>query len=106
MATVVYEIDTDNPPKPTEDSIARMAALKDRPIDYSDIPELTDEDLADLKRQLKEGKNKQMFSLRLKQPTIEWWKNCLGIGYTTAMGQLLDEARNHPEWIKESLKKR
>jgi hypothetical protein len=45
-----------------------------------------------------------MFSLRLQKPTIDWWRNTIGIGYTTAMGKLLDAARRHPEWIKESLK--
>jgi hypothetical protein len=83
-----------------------MAALKDRPIDFSDIPELTGEQLADIKRQLDEGKNRQMFSLRLQKRTIEWWRDTIGAGYTTAMGRLLDEARKHPEWIKESLKLR
>ena len=104
MAIEIYEIDTDNPPKPSEESIARMAALKDRPIDFSDIPELTDEQSAEIRRQIDEGKNKQMFSLRLQKPTIDWWRNTIGVGYTTAMGKLLDAARRHPEWIKESLK--
>jgi hypothetical protein len=103
---VIHEYDTDNPPQPTEESLARMEALKNRPIDTSDIPEITKEQWADIRRQIKEGKNKQMFTLRLQQPTIEWWKDCIGIGYTTVMGKLLDAARDHPEWIKESLKKR
>ena len=106
MAIVIHEYDTDNPPQLSEESLKRLAALKDRPIDFSDIPDITDEELADIKRQIDEGKNKRMFSLRLQQPTIEWWKNCIGIGYTTAMGKLLDAARYHPEWIKESLKNR
>jgi hypothetical protein len=83
-----------------------MAALKDRPRDYSDIPELTDEQVADIKRQMDEGKNRRMFSLRLQKPTIEWWRDTIGTGYTTAMAKLLDAARRHPEWIKESLKTR
>jgi uncharacterized protein (DUF4415 family) len=91
----------------TEESLARMAALKDRPIDYSDIPEMTDEQLAAVKRQIDEGRrNREMFSLRLYNGTVEWWRENIGAGYTTVMAQLLDEARKHPEWIKESLKSR
>jgi uncharacterized protein (DUF4415 family) len=106
MGTVKRIIDTDNLQQLSEESLARLSALKNRPIDYSDIPELTDEQVADIKRQIEEGKNKQMFSLRLQKRTIKWWRDTIGIGYTTAMGRLLDEARRHPEWIKESLKLR
>ena len=91
----------------TEETIKRLAALKDRPIDYSDIPEMTDQQLAAVKRQIDEGRrNREMFSLRLYGGTIKWWRENIGAGYTTVMGQLLDEARKHPEWIKESLKSR
>ena len=92
--------------QPSKEDIERLSALKDRPIDYSDIPEMSEDDVADIKRQLDEGKNKRMFSLRLGNSTIEWWRNTIGVGYTTAMGKLLDAARRHPEWIKESLKTR
>jgi hypothetical protein len=91
----------------SEESLARMAALKDRPIDYSDIPKMTDQQLADLRHQIAEGRrNREIFSLRLHISTIEWWRENIGAGYTTVMAQLLDEARKHPEWIKESLKSR
>jgi len=88
----------------SEGDLARMATLKNKSIDYSDIPELTDQQVADIKRQMDKGKTKKMFSLRLEQPTIDWWRNTIGAGYTTAMGKLLDAARRHPEWIKKSLK--
>ena len=91
----------------TEEGLKRMAALKDRPIDYSDIPKMTDQEIADVRRQIDEGRrNREMFSLRLYNGTIEWWQKNIGKGYTTVMAQLLDEARKHPEWIKESLKSR
>jgi hypothetical protein len=89
----------------TEEGLKRMAALRDRPIDYSDIPEMTDQEIADVRRQIDEGRrNRDMFSLRLYNGTIEWWQKNIGKGYTTVMSKLLDEARKHPEWIKESLK--
>ncbi|MCL2801749.1 MAG: BrnA antitoxin family protein [Treponema sp.] len=106
MGTVKNVVDSKNPPQLSEESLLRLAALKNRPIDYSDIPELTAEQAAEIKRQIDEGRNKQMFSLRLQRRTIEWWRNTIGEGYTTAMGKLLDAARKHPEWIKESLQLR
>ena len=89
----------------TEEMLTELAALKDRPIDYSDIPEMTDQELADVKRQIDEGRrNREMFSLRLYSGTIEWWQKNIGKGYTTVMSRLLHEARKHPEWIKEAIK--
>jgi hypothetical protein len=43
-----------------------------------------------------------MFSLRLNISTIEWWQQ-MGAGYTSVMARLLNEAQNHPEWIKGCL---
>jgi uncharacterized protein (DUF4415 family) len=88
--------------KPSPEALARIAALDDRPIDCSDIPEATPEELKEISRQMRE-KRKKMFSLRLPNDTIEWWQQ-LGTGYTGIMAHLLEEAKTHPEWIKESLK--
>jgi len=87
----------------SEESLARLAALKDRPIDYSDIPASTREEMAIGIRMAKEMRKKQMFSLRLRKPTIEWWKETVGAGYTGVMARLLEQATKHPEWIKECL---
>ena len=87
----------------SEEALAELIALKNRPIDYSDIPESTPEDLAEIRRLAKENRKKQMFSLRLQVSTIKWWQRTIGIGYTGVMARLLDEARKHPEWIKECL---
>ena len=89
--------------QPSEESLLRLAALKDRPIDLSDIPEFTSEEMEEMRLLAIEKRKKQMFSLRLHTSTINWWKS-LGNGYTSIMARLLDEARRHPEWIKESLK--
>jgi len=94
-------IDTDNYHF-SEESIARLKALEDRPIDYSDIPDYSIEEMRAMRQKAMEIRKKQMFSLRLKTSTIEWWKS-LGEGYTTIMARLLDEARKHPEWIKMCL---
>jgi len=89
--------------KLSEESLKRLAALKDRPIDFSDIPELTPEEIAEIKRAKDEGRKKQMFSFRVQNGTIKWWKRMIGEGYTTIMARLLDKATKHPEWIKECL---
>jgi len=87
----------------SEESLARLAALKDRPIDYSDIPKSTPEELKIMRQLAAEMRKKQMFSLRLQSSTISWWKQTVGEGYTSVMARLLDKATKHPEWIKECL---
>jgi uncharacterized protein (DUF4415 family) len=89
--------------KLSPESLARLEALKDRPVDCSDIPESTPEELALIRMHIREKRPKRrMFSLRLAIDTIDWWKN-MGAGYTAIMSRLLDEARNHPDWIKNCL---
>jgi hypothetical protein len=82
---------------------AELDALKDRPIDFSDIPPLTREEVTEMRRMVAEGRQKQLFTLRIQSKTILWWKKSLGPGYTGIMSKLLDEATRHPEWIKECL---
>ena len=100
MGMVRHTITEDS--KLSEESLKRLAALKDRPIDFSDIPETTPEEIAEIRRQIDEGR-RQMFSLRLQNGTLKWWKRVIGVGYTTVMSRLLDKATKHPEWIKECL---
>jgi hypothetical protein len=87
----------------SEESLARLAALKDRPIDYSDSPKYTREELQAMRLMAVEMRKRQMFSLRLQHSTISWWKENVGEGYTGIMARLLDKATKHPEWIKECL---
>jgi len=100
MGTVKFKLTNDH--QPSEESLRRLAALKDRPIDYSDIPEYSMEEMEEMILQAAEKRKKQMFSLRLQKSTIDWWKS-LGDGYTSIMARLLDEATRHPEWIKKCL---
>jgi hypothetical protein len=49
MPTVSFDFDLDNPPPLTEEQRTRLntlAAMPDSEIDFSDIPEATDEQLA------------------------------------------------------------
>jgi len=100
MATVNFTLTEDY--QPSEESLKRLAALKDRPIDLSDIPENTPDEMEEMRLLAIEKRKKQMFSLRLQTSTIKWWKS-LGNGYTGIMARLLDEATKHPEWIKKCL---
>ena len=86
----------------SKESMARLKALEKREVDTSDIPEATPAELQKLKQQLMEKRKKQLFSLRLSSATVTWWQS-LGAGYTSIMARLLDEARNHPEWVKQVL---
>jgi uncharacterized protein (DUF4415 family) len=87
----------------SEEALERLAALNDRPIDFSDIPELTPHEITEIRHQREQERKKQMFSLRLQNGTIKWWRRTIGEGYTTVMSRLLDEATRHPEWIRECL---
>jgi hypothetical protein len=86
----------------SEESMERLAALENRPIDYSDIPPITPEQSKELRRLAVEIRRKKMFSLRLPVMTIEWWQS-LGEGYTSIMVALLEEARRRPEWIMTAI---
>ena len=88
--------------KLSNESLKRLKSLERRKADTSDIPEATPAELQELKRQLMEKRKKQLFSLRLSSAAVQWWQS-LGTGYTSIMARLLDEARNHPEWVKKVL---
>jgi uncharacterized protein (DUF4415 family) len=101
MAMVRMTIDENTELSP--ESLARLEALKDRPVDYSDIPESTPEELELIRMHVRQKRPKRsMFSLRLNVDTIAWWKQ-MGSGYTSLMARLLDEARNHSDWIRNCL---
>jgi len=101
MGTVRFTLNEDY--QSSEESLKRLAALKDRPIDYSDIPESTMQEMEEMRLLAVEKRKKQMFSLRLQTSTINWWKKNVGEGYTGVMARLLDKATRHPEWIKGCL---
>lgn len=55
------------------ESLARMAALDDRPIDYSDIPPLSDALLQEMSKRPRPV-NKRPVSIRLDEDIIEFFK--------------------------------
>ena len=76
-------------------SPVRQTALKKGPVAASDISGARP-------RQVREKRKKKMFSLRIETSAIEWWQS-QGKGYTGIMARLLEAAKTHPEWIKQSL---
>jgi uncharacterized protein (DUF4415 family) len=62
----------------------RQAAGDDSSIDYSDIPPLTDEQLANAFR----PRDKQLIAVRLDRDVLEWLKG-YGEGYSTRLNGIL-----------------
>jgi len=67
-----------------------MGALKDREIDFSDIPELTPEMFARavVRRGLKPLPRKRQLTIRVDSDVLEWYKQ-QGQGYQTRINALL-----------------
>jgi len=89
----------------TEEDLAMYEEMDNSPIDYSDIPKRTREELHKMRLLAEEKRKKKirkMYSLRLESGTVKWWQS-LGKGYTSIMATFLDYAKKHPEWVKESI---
>lgn len=68
--------------KPSDDELARLKAMSDDEIDYSDIPPLSDEQIAKFKP------IKQQVTIRLDSDVLAWLKKD-GKGYQTRANELL-----------------
>ena len=68
----------------------RVDALKDKDIDFSDIPEITPEMFARavIRQGLKSVPRKEQLTLRLDGDVLQWFKK-QGRGYQTRINQLL-----------------
>lgn len=76
---VRYEVDVDNPPPLTDaqrEELARLAAMRDEDIDFSDIPAATDgaDAIRFRDRRLYRPVKKQV-TLRLDADVIQWFKS-------------------------------
>lgn len=74
-----------------EDS-ARIKAIRDEDIDYSDIPELTEEELARMQRP------KQQLTVRLDADILDWLKKQKG-PYQTRLNAILRVAMQRSKAI-------
>ena len=90
---VRYSIDLDNPPPLTEEQkaeIAKLKAMPDEDIDYSDIPPLTDEFWQNAKS-LHFRPIKSSTTVRVDSDILLWLKS-QGKGYQTRINAILRSA--------------
>jgi len=85
---VIYELRPGT--KPTEEQRKMLRALKDRPIDFSDIPELPPDAFKNAVRGKFYRPVKQAVSLRLDADVLAWLKRD-GEGYQTRVNRMLRE---------------
>jgi uncharacterized protein (DUF4415 family) len=73
--------------------LKRARAIRDNDIDYSDIPELTDEELDRMvrARAARLRRLKRPISIRIEPAVLQWLKRS-GPGYQTRINELLREA--------------
>jgi uncharacterized protein (DUF4415 family) len=65
---------------------------------------LSPQQLEKIAQAAREKRERVMFSIRLSKTSISWWKS-LGKGYTGLMTKFLEEAPNHPDWVKIAVEK-
>ncbi len=90
----------------TEKQKQMLEALKDRQIEFDDdCPELTADQLAQLKMVSKERRAercKQSVTLRLSPQALNTAKS-LGKGYTSVLSRILESALKDPDIVKHHL---
>ena len=96
MKTVKYTLDPNNPKPISKETLARIDAISDDEIDYSDIPEL-DEDFWK-RAQLNMPEPKKGIYVRLGTDVLDWLKS-KGTGYQTRMNAMLRAMMEHDTHI-------
>ena len=90
----------------TKEENKRIRELAKKPIVYDeDCPPLTDEQIKEIRKQLKqkrEEQKKEVLSIRVSKATMRKAK-ALGPGYSSVLAKLLDMSLNDPEMIKKCL---
>ena len=87
MALVKYTLDLDNPPKIPQEDLDRFDAIREEDIDYSDIPEFTDEEWAKVK--FVKPPFKPVVTMRVDTETVAFFKGEDPKGYTGRMAAVL-----------------
>ena len=77
--------------KPRQNEVAKLAALPEEQIDTSDIPELTDAQLAEMRRGEFYRPVKQQITARVDADVLAWLK-AQGKGYQSRMNAILRDA--------------
>ena len=91
-ALMQYTLDTLPPLTDAQKAdLERLAALPDEEIDYSDIPELTDDQLARMRRPEHFRPVKKQITARVDADVLAWLK-AGGQGYQSRMNAILRQA--------------
>ena len=92
MKKVEYTLDTLPPwTEAQKDNLKQLAAMPDDQIDASDIPELTDAQLAEMKRPEHFRPVKKQITARVDADVLAWLKS-QGKGYQSRMNAILRQA--------------
>ena len=78
--------------KRQQETLHRLKDKPDSEINYSDIPPLSEEQIAEFHR----PKNKQLVAVRLDVDVLEWLK-AFGPGYSTRINNILRAVMNHEQ---------
>lgn len=87
MTTVKHTIDPKNPPKASKADLARLDAIADDAIDYSDAPELDAAFWAST--EVETPNQKAAVTMRVDEETLEFFKGEQPRGYTARMAAVL-----------------
>ncbi len=87
MKTIRKTIDLDQLPEMSKKALSRLDAIKDKDINYSDIPELNAA-FWDNSNIITPEHKKEAISLRVDTDVLKWFKE-QGKGYTTRMNAVL-----------------
>ena len=92
--------------KPTREELAEIASADKLPVNFDDIPEMTEDEMAmvaAMAQRKRSARKKKTVSIRLPQDTIDKAKSMLGDGYTSVLGRVLVMALDRPDIIKQCL---
>lgn len=81
-----FTLDPKNLPKAKKADLKYLDSLRDEDIDYSDIPELTEEFWKNIR--LLRPSSKKMISLRVDEDIVQWFRK-QGKGYQSYMNAVL-----------------
>ena len=87
MTTVKHTIAPKNPPKASKADLARLDAIADDAIDYSDAPELDAAFWASA--EIETPTQKKPVSVRVDRETLEFFKSQHPKGYSSRMAAVL-----------------
>jgi uncharacterized protein (DUF4415 family) len=94
MKTIKKTIDIHAMQPMQQQDLQRLDAIKDKNIDYSDIPELKDDFFKRAKHVSQFRKEKQRITMRLDSDVLEWLKQ-MGSGYQSRANMILRAAMEH-----------